>query len=119
MMKMLVGALVAAACLATAAGAGAPTPLGIGALPCALWNSDEQDNVDLGLYDLHAQEAWLSGFLSGYGASSADREAVVSGIDPDSAVEWVRNYCRDHPADKAIDAATAFVTDLGRRAASH
>ena len=113
-MKMLFSALVAASCLPTAARAA--TPIGLGALPCALWNSDEQDNVDLGLYDSHAQEAWLSGFLSGYGA--ADRGVAVSGIDPDSAVEWVSNYCRDHPEDKVTDAATALVTDLGRRTGS-
>jgi hypothetical protein len=119
MLKKSFATLVAAACLATTARAATAT--GIGAFPCAQWVSDEHEGAEATYQpdEPAIDEAWLSGFLSGYSASNVTSRDAVSEVDPDSAVAWVGNYCKDHPHDKIVDAAAALVKDLRSRSASH
>jgi len=119
MLKKSFAILVAAACLATTARAATAT--GIGAFPCAQWVSDEREGAEA-TYEPDEPaiyEAWLSGFLSGYIASNATSRDAVSEVDPEAAAAWVGNYCKDHPHDRVIDAATAFLNDLRSRSATH
>jgi hypothetical protein len=75
--------------------------------------------VDLGTYQRSADEAWLSGFLSGYTLSTPGLRQAASEIDPDDAMASLNDYCRDHPDDPVVDAATAVANGLRGRSASH
>jgi hypothetical protein len=110
MLRTLVASLIVGACVTTVAKAA--TGIGIGALPCSRWIGDQQDGVYPGASQTSADEAWLSGFLTGYAASNPRLRDALSEVDPDAAMASVNDYCRDHPRDQVVDAATVVANSL-------
>jgi hypothetical protein len=58
---------------------------------------------------------WLSGFVSGFNATHAGQQ--VRGIDPAGMDLWMRNWCNQHPTEKVVDGAPAFISEMLTNAA--
>ena len=61
----------------------------------------------------HAQ--WVVGFLSGVGYTGGDKDLdPLNNVDAAGVWAWVDDYCRAHPIQTLITAATAFIKEHPR-----
>ena len=54
------------------------------------------------------QIQWVLGYLSGVGKFTASIDPL-NNMDGEGVMAWIDNYCRDHPVEQIVEAATAFV----------
>jgi len=57
---------------------------------------------DVAEYQKDAEDAyvsWLAGYATAFNAETPGVLDVLSVTDLDGAIEWVNNYCRQHPTD--------------------
>jgi hypothetical protein len=92
-------------------GARAVTVLGAGAGSCGEWTNDMQN------FEFVAQsdEAWLAGYLSGYNYNSTDEVDIMKGLDAAARIQWISNYCVNHPLDLIFTAANELILELRQR----
>jgi hypothetical protein len=57
-------------------------------------------------------ETWLSGYLTAFNAYRSGASDILTGTDFDSAVAWVKSYCRDHPTVVVHGAATKLIQHM-------
>jgi hypothetical protein len=54
-------------------------------------------------------ETWLSGYLTAFNAYNPGVADILTGMDFDGAVAWIKNYCREHPTVVVHVAAVKFI----------
>ena len=62
---------------------------------------------------------WVTGFISGGNAErvrSGGNSNVGNGVDGESLVLWIENYCRENPLDHLDQATDALVDELIEKA---
>ena len=101
--------VVAALSAATTANAGSPIILGAGALSCGQWLTDRQ-----GLHSAQDTEAWIAGYLSGFGAYVLHGD-VTRGSDDKALFGWIDDYCHAHPLDDVAVATDHLIDALKTR----
>jgi hypothetical protein len=57
-------------------------------------------------------ETWLSGYLTAFNAYSPGVSDILMGKDFGSAVEWIKNYCQDHPTVVVHSAAVKLIQSM-------
>ena len=65
-------------------------------------------------------ESWFFGFISGMVATDyrVTKHDILSGIDGDSTLLWVDNYCTQHPLNSVADASYKLFDALTNKAKS-
>ena len=102
----MVAAFLAAAVPTVATAGGYYLALAQGAISCGVWLRDR-----LGDDARIADEAWVSGFITGMNAGigaalGSDKLLQVGrGTDAAGMFSWIDNYCRAHPLDHLARAA--------------
>ncbi len=108
-MKRLILVVVLAA--STGAPAKSVTVQGLGGDSCATWTEEHGRNRAMAA----GQDAWVTGYLSGYNAFGAGNGNVVGGrpfIDVKGAMDA---YCATHPLDTIEIAAASVIAQLEHR----
>jgi hypothetical protein len=82
--------------------------VGLGNQTCGTWNANPTDAGGAGI--LYQQ--WLFGFVTGVSVADPSHDPL-SNLDAAAIAPWVDGYCRDKPAARLVDAATAFVRAHG------
>ena len=64
-----------------------------------------------------ADTVWVAGYLTAFNRySSTHTASVLASTDIDGAMQWIVNYCAQHPGDSIAQASVALVDALlGRR----
>jgi hypothetical protein len=61
---------------------------------------------------------WLGGFVSGYNATKySEKQPQVRGVEAAGMDLWMRNWCNEHPTQKVIVGAIAFINEMLANAA--
>jgi len=86
---------------------------GAGGYPCGQWVHDHESSGRDARKLAQIDEAWLSGFLTGYNKwGGGGREDVLDNSeDISEATSWVTNYCETHSSDSIQTAASALIAD--------
>jgi hypothetical protein len=93
-------------CLVSAT-ANAKVIMGAGAASCGAWSKPR--DID----DKSKNTQWLLGFLSGINDANSGPD-FLSHTDADGVIAWVDNYCRQHPLDHIVEAASKLATELDK-----
>jgi hypothetical protein len=101
--------VIAALGVATAANARSPMIIGVGTLSCGQWLTDRQ-----GLHSAQDIEAWITGYLSGFGAYVLHGD-ITRGSDNKALFVWIDDYCHDHPLDDVAVATDHLIEALKAR----
>lgn len=106
---LLAGALMTVA-MAVAVPASAQASvyvIGDGNSSCATLVANNHSGAITDISDLAAREiTWVLGFLSGVGwMGTLD---PLNGVDAQAVATWLTGYCRTHPLDTIVVAASAF-----------
>ena len=104
--------ITVALALASALPAHAYTVLSPGTASCGQWISDH--NYASGT-NLHAEESWVAGYLSGYNRFVPGNGNITTSIDSAGWTAWITNYCRDKPLVPIVKAADALIIELKNR----
>lgn len=76
-----------------------------GMVSCGTWIKESSVGV------LRTQnQLWLIGFLSGI-AFGTNRD-LLKGVDKESIIVWVNNYCQSNPLDSTADAGAKLSNEL-------
>jgi hypothetical protein len=94
---------------ATAANAGSPMIIGAGTLSCGQWLTDRQ-----GLHSAQDIEAWITGYLSGFGAYVLHGD-ITRGSNKEALFGWIDDYCHAHPLDEVAVATDHLIDALKAR----
>ena len=100
---------------ALAQGIGSKLVFGQGTNSCGGWTQSRQArSVSAGL-----SAQWVAGYLSGMNSESTlldPQDDPLLGTDFDGLVAWIDNYCRSHPLEPIVTAATRLMDELRARA---
>jgi hypothetical protein len=87
--------------------ANAKVIMGAGAASCGAWSKPRD------MDDKFKNSQWLLGFLSGINDANNGPD-FLSHTDADGVIAWVDNYCRQHPLDHIVEAASKLATELDK-----
>ena len=93
---------------------GAYEVLGVGTLSCEVWSKDRADRSSENHF---INGAWVQGYLTAVNVFGDGPSHVAKGIDDEGIMEWIDNYCTQHPTDSLTVATKALVDELTKRAA--
>ena len=82
--------------------------LGYGTNSCGTWTSEHQLKNDYAF----AQNQWLLGYVTSFNAWSPGTSNASGDTDNAGLLEWVNNYCSQHPLNSISDAAAALMLAL-------
>jgi hypothetical protein len=82
--------------------------VGLGNQTCGTWTANPTAAGGVGV--LYQQ--WLFGFVSGVSVADPSHDPL-SNLDVAAITLWFDDYCRNNPAARLADAATAFVRAHG------
>jgi hypothetical protein len=97
------------------ASAQAPEPqtYGFGNASCGEWRQGRKEyDAEKLTYSQAARHGWVLGWLN---AGSLYHEPIAE-TDSQAALAFIDDYCAQNPLDRVVDASTALVTELQRRA---
>jgi hypothetical protein len=88
------------------------TTLGAGTALCGRWTDAHKSRNAL---LAGAFNQWILGYLTAFNVWKV--KDLVSNTDNSGILEWVSNYCADHPLERVDNAALALVVELTERMA--
>ena len=90
---------------------------GAGGFPCGQWVLDHESSGRDARELAQNDDAWLSGFLTGYNKWGRGGRDDILDRSPDisEATRWITSYCETHPSDSIQTAASALIADRLRR----
>ncbi len=114
-MKKLIP-IAALALVSTCAWSSEYTNIGEGTNSCGSFISDKKE----GGHRLGLNYQWMSGYITGVNNRRAiadpNKESNLgSGLDSESMLLWLENYCRANPLNNLENAAGALVSELIKR----
>jgi hypothetical protein len=87
---------------------------GPGISPCSQYNASRSDEKEEFMF-----MSWTQGFLTGYNIGGKSAEMVeLSALTGGQQLQFVRDYCDQHPDKRYIEAVVAFIQTLRDSAAS-
>lgn len=80
-----------------------------GSRSCADWVRDMEDAKSIGDdfargIAYQSDQAWLAGYVSGVNATLTRRADLLSGMDLQTASDWVDEFCKENKSSDVIDA---------------
>jgi len=80
---------------------------GVGNKSCDQYISDAQEPEREFVY-----ETWLSGYLTAFNAYNSGVSNILTDMDFDGAVAWIRGYCQEHPTVIVHMAAVKLILSM-------
>jgi hypothetical protein len=81
---------------------------GPGISPCSQYNTSRSDDKEE-----HVYFSWAEGFLTGYNMRTKSAEMVeLSALTTGQQLQFVRDYCDQHPDKRYIEAVLALIQAL-------
>ena len=86
---------------------------GAGGYPCGQWVLDHESSGRDARALAQNDDAWVSGFLTGYNKWGGGGRADVLDNSPNisEATRWITDYCETHPSDSIQTAVSALIED--------
>ena len=86
---------------------------GAGGFPCGQWVLDHESSGRDARMLAQNDEAWVSGFLTGYNKWGGGGREDILDKSPEisEAIGWITDYCESHPSDSIQTAASALIED--------
>jgi hypothetical protein len=84
---------------------------GAGTKSCEKWIAEENKEL---LRNFNT--SWLLGFISATAKSLRNDKFTPESMNNSTLIEWVDNYCKDHPLDNIATASAALAIEFQNRA---
>jgi|SRR6185312_3565882 len=84
---------------------------------CSDWNKDMADEKSIpqkfaGGLTAAGDRGWLAGFVSGVNMALTDRADLLSGMDLQTASDWVDSYCKKNETSDVAEAVAHLYLEL-------